>query len=463
MELSIVTVFKSDGGIKDKHLTYFLKLYHQMFPNADIVVQVDDETDKSKQWLDFNKSKQLNLAVKKAKYDNLLILDIDMIISKQFIEYAYERLSNEKFILMVGTLVELDEATTMTFLSTHPSNELPDMNYFKFVTHENKGLMANGCYMITKDLYWKCGGHDERFVGWGSEDAAFILAAYTMNNKKAYRTQAMVLHMWHPRVGDRPRNGELWERKERLMVQYSQALGKKELMRKVIESKNISQGNNIIMTMYIVGKYDVQRGVYWKANLDDLMPLIKSMNGQRLIILNNCFEDGLKIDSAEFVRIETEKEPYRASWYLYLDYLTQHKEIDYVWHCDSTDVEMLKNPFQYMDGDKLYVGSEEQLVGCDWMVRTHPTPVLQSFMRTYRFKKLLNGGLLGGSRNDVLEFCSNMCALYDGECSEEPTNMAIYNYLLYRKWHRKVEFGSHINTKFKAYETNNTVAWWKHK
>jgi hypothetical protein len=116
-----------------------------------------------------------------------------------------------------------------------------------------------------------------------------------------------------------------------------------------------------------------------------------------------------------------------------------------------------------MLGEKIYVGSEEEVVGCDWLTRTTETPVLVSFVITYKKKKLLNAGLLGGSREDVLSFCSDMCRLYDDECYDEPTNMPIFNYLAYRKYRERIEYGSHINTKFKAYDTSNTVAWFRHK
>ena len=156
MDLSIIMTFKSDGGIKDKHLSYILKRYNFMFPKVEIIVQVDDETDKSKQWLDFNKSKQLNLAVKRSTRNNLLLVDIDMLISKESILEAYNEITLKNFILMAGRLVELDEPTTMAILSTKVSNELPDINVDRYVNHVNNGVMANGCYMITKELYWKC-------------------------------------------------------------------------------------------------------------------------------------------------------------------------------------------------------------------------------------------------------------------------------------------------------------------
>ena len=464
MDLSIIMTFKSDnGGYKDKHLKFIQEYYNKNLPNAELIIQYDNESDMSKKWLDFNKSKQLNLGVQRATRNNLLITDIDMIISVADIVKAYEEIIIKKFILMAGILVELDQTTTDIIFEQGLLYNINELDYTKFTHHINKDTQANGCYMTTKALYNACGGHDERFVGWGSEDAQFILCAVTMNDRKIYRSKGLVYHMYHERSGDRPRNDDAWIKKEKIFTQYNQAYGRKSLMKELIESRNIKDKNNILMCMYVVGGYDAQRGIYWKANIEDLMPLINSLNGQRLIVLNNCFEEGLKIGSAEFVRIRNDREPYRASWYLYRDYLKEHKEIDYVWHIDSTDVVLINNPFKEMSIGKIYVGSEEQVVGCNWIRRTTTTPVLLSFIQTYRNRTLLNAGLLGGSRKDVLQFCSDMCQLYDGDCNDEMTNMPIFNYLAYRKYRSQIEFGSHINTKFKEYEYDNKFAWFRHK
>jgi len=179
-------------------------------------------------------------------------------------------------------------------------------------------------------------------------------------------------------------------------------------------------------------------------------------------VLSDCLEDN-HYENVELVKVKSFRDAYANRWYLYRDYLKEHKQIDYVWCIDGSDVEMINNPFNEMTIGKIYVGSEEQVVGCNWLKRTTVTPVLQSFIITSRKRKLLNAGLLGGSRKDILDFCTNMCKLYDTVCNEEEGDMTIFNYLAYMHYRSQIEFGSHINTKFKGYEVNNKFAWFRHK
>jgi predicted glycosyltransferase involved in capsule biosynthesis len=51
--------------------------------------------------------------------------------------------------------------------------------------------------MITKENYFKIGGFDERFNGWGYEDNAFFLTATSILSALV-ETDNIAWHLWHP-------------------------------------------------------------------------------------------------------------------------------------------------------------------------------------------------------------------------------------------------------------------------
>lgn len=63
----------------------------------------------------------------------------------------------------------------------------------------HRGPFAGGLFVIQRDAYWRLGGFDERFRGWGCEDSAM-----TVKLRRAQVPSAMIdaqpaLHLWHPR------------------------------------------------------------------------------------------------------------------------------------------------------------------------------------------------------------------------------------------------------------------------
>lgn len=231
---------------------------------------------------------------------------------------------------------------------------------------------------------------------------------------------------------------------------------------KKIENKNYN--NNVILTCYFTKQVDVERDITWEADEKVLEPLINSVGDKRLVILNDCFEDKVVKKNITFNKISTGINPYFQRWVSYYKYLREHKDIDNVWLIDATDVEMLKDPFNEMIIDKLYVGSEKQVLGCRWLIEHHKTRHFIQYFRLHRNNTLLNAGLVGGSREDVMEFCRQMVDCYTFNVATLDTgDMGVFNYVAYTCWANKLEYGPVVNTLFKGFETDNNIAWWKHK
>lgn len=223
---------------------------------------------------------------------------------------------------------------------------------------------------------------------------------------------------------------------------------------------------DVVITVFFTGAPDPQRqNMKWNADISQLNALMNSMKGQKLIVLNDCFDSDTPVpEGVELVRVGTNLNPYFQKWLSVWEYLRDHKEVRKVFVTDATDVEMLKNPFdQVLDG-KIYVGSETIQTHNNWMIANHRVQFIQVFLRQNAQKILLNCGIVGGSREDVMSLSRKMNQLYyDNQGNVGNFDMGLFNYVARTFFSEKIVIGPHINTKFKAYEINNKEAWWKHK
>ncbi len=62
---------------------------------------------------------------------------------------------------------------------------------------------SSGAFAVTRELFDEIGGHDERFLGWGGEDRAFMFACEALSDVE--RIPGLSYHLWHPRGKDQAR------------------------------------------------------------------------------------------------------------------------------------------------------------------------------------------------------------------------------------------------------------------
>jgi hypothetical protein len=195
------------------------------------------------------------------------------------------------------------------------------------------------------------------------------------------------------------------------------------------------------------------------------------------ILFHNCF-DKYELNSfadlpIKFVHVSPSKRHmsglYRFE--LYYSFLKNYSSyIDNVFFTDSTDLDILKNPFesQIYRSDKIYIGYEPVIAGNKWMIGASRgfkeyIELLRSDQEFYH-RPLLNAGCIGGSHKEVLPFIKRTTELCQRMYPISSTqDMPIINYLAYKEFKDKVEYGKHVNTIFTAYEQNNNVAWIRHK
>ena len=231
-------------------------------------------------------------------------------------------------------------------------------------------------------------------------------------------------------------------------------------------------GRNVVITAYFTGKADPQRGDQWASDLSALDTIANSIAevspGTRLVVLNDCFEETHR-GHVDFLRCRLGMSPYLQRWLSIQRYLQAHPDIERAWCVDATDVEMLHDPFPVM-GWKMYCGSEPEVVGCRWMKAQHGGPEMNGFLHKFASRTLINTGLLGGPRADLLEFIGEMLSAYErmehkrfyqGAASYGVLDMGLFNLVGFTKFPGRLHFGHRVHTRFKAFE--RTSAWWRHK
>lgn len=210
--------------------------------------------------------------------------------------------------------------------------------------------------------------------------------------------------------------------------------------------------HDLVLTSFLTTSPDPQRKKRLKPNKAALRPLLQSLQDCKSVVLH----DQLKEETKQFVRVEFDGNPYKFRWLAQWQYLRAHPEIRFVWCVDGTDVEMLRPPWQEMKPGVLYIGSEENTIGCEWMRRHHPS--LKKFIEENADHQLLNCGLVGGDRETVMKFLHLVIRCFEDFPCE--LDMGPANYAAFQM--ERVEWGKKINTVFKAYQENKT-SWWKHK
>lgn len=158
MDVSILIPWRPDGGQRDR-VFYGYVLPKWVETGAQVCVGRDDLTGP------FNCSRAQNRAFREAKHDLLFMIGADTLPDPGALLVTSCRLSvhGDWFALFEKTGY-YSEADTERILSGAD----PDSIELDYVLPFCTGPVA-----LTRDAYVATGGMDERFQGWGYEDAAF--------------------------------------------------------------------------------------------------------------------------------------------------------------------------------------------------------------------------------------------------------------------------------------------------
>nr|DAG79581.1 MAG TPA: putative glycosyltransferase [Caudoviricetes sp.] len=231
------------------------------------------------------------------------------------------------------------------------------------------------------------------------------------------------------------------------------------------------QQYDVVITCLLTNQPDPQRKVKMPADAALLHVWARSIRGAKAVVLADeltTAPEGVSLQSVPVLNMS----PYFARWLHIYQHLRAHPEYRLVWCTDGTDVEMLREPWTEMEPGKIYVGSEHKTYAEEWMKANHHGKAYSEFLEQYRNDQLLNAGLLGGSREDVMDFAHRIIRqhylieshrFWKMESAPETlVDMGAFG-MAAKSFGDRIVTGPLVHTIFKTDGFGKEAAWWKHK
>lgn len=232
-----------------------------------------------------------------------------------------------------------------------------------------------------------------------------------------------------------------------------------------------SRNPNLVITTLLTSQTDPQRGGKMKGDPQVLQAWADSISGALPLVLADELKES-PTGASLFEVPPVDMSPYFARWLHIYQFLRAHPEYHLVWCTDGTDVEMLREPWAEMEPGKIYVGSEHKTYADEWMKSNHHGKAYGDFIDQHRDEPLLNAGLLGGSRADVMEFAHRIIRFYYRIESHRFWKMETAPATLVdmgafgmaaKSFGDRIVTGPKVHTIFKTDGIGTENAWWKHK
>lgn len=188
--LSIIIPFKSDGEDRERNWNWLKKRYEILMPEAELCIDERNTTP-------YCKSAAINDAVRKSTREIILVVDADIIIKVEDLKKAMNEVY-DKGIVAPSKLVRFSEDATNKILQNNDLNI--DDSFIDSNTQTFTSLCSGICIM-KKEIFKKCGGYDEEFEGWGSEDVAFYKCMHRVNGP-IYKMHDFTMYHLHHQTGN---------------------------------------------------------------------------------------------------------------------------------------------------------------------------------------------------------------------------------------------------------------------
>jgi len=231
------------------------------------------------------------------------------------------------------------------------------------------------------------------------------------------------------------------------------------------------QQHDVVITSLLTNQPDPQRKVKMPADAALLQAWARSIRGAKAVVLADelaTAPEGVTLQSVPALNMS----PYFARWLHIYQHLREHPEYRFVWCTDGTDVEMLREPWPEMEPGKIYVGSEHKTYAEEWMKANHHGKAYSEFLEQYHNDQLLNAGLLGGSREDVMDFAHRIIRQHYlieshrfWKMESAPAtlvDMGAFG-MAAKSFGDRIVTGPLVHTIFKTEGFGKEAAWWKHK
>jgi len=136
----------------------------------------------------FNKSWSLNVGARLARGRRLLLLDADFVLPRQFLHESTLLIGEGIAARPVRFIFSLDRVSTFGMIENR--DMLLEPKAVEVIQN------APNPILVDREAYWRAGGHDERYFGWGGEDVEFLDRLRLLEVHEG--GSLPVLHLWHP-------------------------------------------------------------------------------------------------------------------------------------------------------------------------------------------------------------------------------------------------------------------------
>lgn len=319
------------------------------------------------------------------------------------------------------------------------------------------GLMM----MFTKKCLETVGGMDTRYKTWGSEHVQLSRRIFNAGlTPYPYMDIKDSIKNFYSYDQDQSSPRSLDEQTRRIAFSVNQ-----QLLHQDFNSKAycpIIVPEDVYITTLFTKIVDPQREEKWKADKSVLDVLIKSLDGQKLIVLTDTFENSVE-NNVHYIKVKTSSNnPYWQRWLSIAEHLTDNK-YGKIMICDGTDVTLMRDPFPHLLPNIIYLGDEQgQIIRNRWLMDRHPAQVYQKMYDIGASWRLLNAGLCGGLYDTVKKFVDLMVLHYHEHGKTDYTDMPGFNYIAYLHFKDKIFHGPQMNNIFKSFADNN-ICWFLHK
>jgi hypothetical protein len=241
-----------------------------------------------------------------------------------------------------------------------------------------------------------------------------------------------------------------------------------------------------IFACLFTGVYDVNRSETLANNdyslIEKWASSITALKLHGIIFHNSFSSETVAKYSNEFITFEevAYNPSYNLSvyrYFVYLDFLLKnHHEIESLFITDSTDVEVVINPFEQPlfknNPTALFCGDEPTTLNNEWMMNhsTHFRNQITAFAayeEKFANDTLLNCGVIGGSITTMKALLDELVDFHSQFNQNNKTaytgDMGALNYIARNQFNNQVIHGAPVNTIFKGYESDNNSCWFRHK
>lgn len=180
--------WRADGGHRERLWDHCAQHWSQALPEIPIVQGSSPEGP-------FNRSAAINQAAEGA-WDVGVVLDADVFCEASQVRAAVRRTSETgRVTLAFDRFIGLNPLMTRKVLEGFKGDPKRGARFISDI-HESSIVC------IPRKLWDEVGGFDERFIGWGQEDVAFIQAARVLGGEIG-RIKGPVFHLFHQKSPER--------------------------------------------------------------------------------------------------------------------------------------------------------------------------------------------------------------------------------------------------------------------